>query len=162
MIDLRFLVNLKKKYIMKKINIVLATSLAFATTTASADIANAEKLAHKYTAVAKSANANFAGPSAADGKLFFNRKNKTATGKDQACASCHTSNPADEGKHAVTGRAIRPLSPATNFKRFSDIDKVEQQFTKHCNDIISRDCNAAEKANFITYLMTEKTPSEKR
>ena len=147
---------------MKKINFVLGTLLAFAATAAHADIANAAKLAHKYTSIAKSVNANFSGPSVADGKFFFNRKIKTAAGKAQACASCHTSNPADEGKHAVTGRAIRPLSPAVNFKRFSDIDKVEEQFTRHCNDVIGSDCTAAEKANFITYLMTEKTPSEKK
>jgi len=42
------------------------------------------------------------------------------------------------------------------------LDKVEEQFTQHCNDIIGSDCTAAEKANFITYLMTEKTPSEKK
>jgi hypothetical protein len=147
---------------MKKMNIVLATLLAGAATAANADIANAEKLAHKYTVIAKSVNANFSGPSVADGKFFFNRKIKTAAGKVLACAYCHTSNPADEGKHAVTGRAIRPLSPAINFKRFNDIDKVEEQFTQHCNDVIGSDCTAAEKANFITYLMTEKNPSEKK
>ncbi len=147
---------------MKKMNIVLATLLGFGATAAYADIANADKLAHKYTAIAKSVNAAFSGPSVADGKFFFNRKIKATSGKAQACASCHTSNPADEGKHAVTGRAIRPLSPAVNFKRFSNIDKVEEQFTQHCNDIIGSDCTAAEKANFITYLMTEKTPSEKK
>lgn len=146
---------------MKKMNIVLAASLCFATISAHADLANADKLAHKYTAIAISENVAFSGPSVVDGKFFFNRKIKVATGKAQACASCHTSNPADVGKHAVTGRAIRPLSPAINFKRFSDIDKVEEQFTQHCNDIIGSDCTAAEKANFITYLMTEKTPSEK-
>lgn len=147
---------------MKKMNIALATLLSFTAATAHADIANADKLAHKYTVIAKSVNANFSGPNVADGKFFFNRKIKAASGKAQACASCHTSNPADEGKHAVTGRAIRPLSPAVNFKRFSDIDKVEEQFAQHCNDIIGSDCTAAEKANFIAYLMTEKTPSEKK
>ena len=147
---------------MKKMNIALATLLSFTAATAHADIANADKLAHKYTVIAKSVNANFSGPNVADGKFFFNRKIKAVSGKAQACASCHTSNPADEGKHAVTGRAIRPLSPAVNFKRFSDIDKVEEQFTQHCNDIIGSDCTAAEKANFIAYLMTEKTPSEKK
>ena len=147
---------------MRKINIALGAILSVAAVYAHADIANAEKLAHKYTTIAKSVNADFAGPSATEGKLFFNRKIKTAAGKAQACASCHTANPADEGKHAVTGRAIRPLSPAVNFKRFSDIYKVEEQFTEHCNDIIGNDCTAAEKTNFITYLMTEKTPSIKK
>lgn len=71
----------------------------------------------------------------------------------------HTSNPADEGKHVVTGKAIRPLSPVVNFKRFTDIDKVEGQFTQYCDDIIGSDCTAAEKTNYITYLLSEKTPT---
>jgi hypothetical protein len=61
----------------------------------------------------------------------------------------------------VTRTAIRPLSSAVNFKRLNDIDEVEEQFSQHCNDIIGSDFTAAEKANFITYLMAEKTPSEK-
>ncbi|MGZ8257961.1 MAG: DUF1924 domain-containing protein [Methylotenera sp.] len=147
---------------MKKLNIVLAALLGFTAYSAQADVANAEKLAHKYSVIAKSVNPDYAGPSAADGKFFFNRKIKLANGKEMACASCHTSNPADEGKHIVTGKAIRPLSPVVNFKRFADIDKVEEQFTLHCNDIIGSDCTAAEKANYITYLLTEKTPTAKK
>lgn len=144
---------------MTKLNIVLAALLGLAAISAQADVANAEKLAHKYSSIAKSVNPDFTGPSVADGKFFFNRRIKLANGKEMACASCHTSNPANEGKHVVTGKPISPLSPAVNFKRFSDIDKVETQFTQHCNDIIGSDCTAAEKANYITYLLTEKTPT---
>ena len=79
-----------------------------------------------------------------------------------ACASCHTANPADEGKHIVTGKAIRPLSPVVNAKRFEDFEKVQEKFTQHCKDIIGSDCTAAEKANYITYLLTEKTPTAKK
>jgi hypothetical protein len=49
-----------------------------------------------------------------------------------------------------------------NHKRFSDVEKVEEQFTEHCNDIIGSDCTAAEKANYIAYLLTEKTPSTRQ
>lgn len=146
---------------MKKLNIVLAALLGLAAFSANADTANAERLANKYTVIAKSVNADYAGPTVADGKFFFNRKIKTASGKEMACASCHTTNPADVGKHVVTGKPINPLAPAVNFKRFSDIEKVEEQFTLHCNDIIGSDCTAAEKASYITYLLTEKTPSAK-
>lgn len=147
---------------MKHLNIVLAALLGFAAFSAQADVASAQKLADKYTIIAKNVNPDFAGPSAADGKFFFNRKIKGANGKETACASCHTQNPANEGKNIVTGKSIAPLSPAVNFKRFNDLDKVEDQFTQHCNDIIGSDCTAAEKANYITYLLTEKTPSAKK
>jgi hypothetical protein len=56
----------------------------------------------------------------------------------------------------VTNKPIRPLAPAVNDKRFTSVDKVEKNFTKHCNDIIGRDCTAQEKGNFIAYLLTVK------
>jgi len=144
---------------MKSLNIVLLALLSLSAASANANVANAEKLVSIYTAIAKHDNPEYAGPTAADGKFFFNRKIKLGNGKVMACASCHTPNPADEGKHIVTGKAIRPLSPVVNAKRFDDFEKVQDKFTQHCKDIIGSDCTAAEKASYITYLLTEKTPS---
>jgi mono/diheme cytochrome c family protein len=146
---------------MKKMNLLLVALLGFGASFAHADVENAVKLEKKYASFAKAANPEYAGPSAVAGKHFFNRQIKLANGKAAACASCHTSNPADEGKHMVTGKPIKPLSPMVNYKRFSDVEKVEEQFTLHCNDIIGSDCTAEEKANYIAYLLTEKTPSKK-
>lgn len=147
---------------MKKLNITLVALLSLASVSAQANVANAEKLVSIYSAVAKHDNPDYAGPTAVEGKFFFNRKIKLGNGKEMACASCHTANPADEGKHAITGKAIRPLSPVVNAKRFEDFDKVQEKFTQHCKDIIGSDCTAAEKANYITYLLTEKTPTAKK
>lgn len=146
---------------MKQTNLLLIALLGFSASFAHADVANAVKLEKKYAAFAKTANPEYGGPSAVSGKHFFNRQIKLANGKTAACASCHTANPADEGKHIVTGKPIKPLSPMVNYKRFSDVEKVEEQFTLHCNDIIGSDCTAEEKANYIAYLLTEKTPSKK-
>ncbi len=146
---------------MKNLSIVLAALLGLATFSAQADVENAVKLEKKYQSFAKTANPEYSGPSAVDGKLFFNRKIKGANGKSTSCSSCHTHNPANEGKHIVTGKKIAPLSPNVNAKRFADVDKVEENFTKHCNEVIGADCTAAEKANYIAYLLTEKTPSAK-
>jgi len=146
---------------MKSTKLFILTLLSVATFSANADVTNAEKLATKYYSIAKEINPDFKAPSVADGKTFFNRQ-FNVNGKQIACASCHTSNPADEGKHIVTGKPIRPLSPIVNEKRFTDIDKVEAKFTEHCNDILGADCTAAEKSNFISYLITEKSPSVKK
>lgn len=147
---------------MKNLNVLFAVAVSLASMSARADVQNAVKLEKTYSTFAKAANPEYAGPSAVDGKFFFNRKIKLANGKEAACASCHTSNPADEGKHMITGKVIKPLSPMVNYKRFSDVNKVEEQFTLHCNDIIGSDCTAAEKANYIAYLLTEKTPTIKQ
>ncbi len=140
---------------MRKISIGLFAALALVAFGAQADQASAQKLADKYAAIAKNIDPASKGLSADDGKAFFNRE-LTIRGKQIACASCHTTNPADHGKHAVTGKKIEPLAPAANAKRFSNIDKVEKNFEKHCLDIIGRDCTAQEKGNFIAYLLTVK------
>lgn len=140
---------------MRSTSIALSLLFAFGSLSAHADEASAQKLADKYASIAKHANPNSTGLSASDGKAFFNRE-ITVKGKQVACASCHTANPADTGKHIVTGKPIRPLAPSANAKRFTDIDKVETQFTEHCNDVIGRDCSAQEKGNFITYLLSVK------
>ncbi|BCM26313.1 MAG: DUF1924 domain-containing protein [Methylophilaceae bacterium] len=142
---------------MKKISIALIALLSASVMSAHADVESAHKLANKYLGIAKAINPEYKDFSAEDGKAFFNRE-ITVKGKQVACASCHTANPADPGKHIVTGKPIRPLSPVVNAKRFADLDKVEKNFTSHCNDIIGRDCTAQEKANFIAYLLTADKP----
>lgn len=140
---------------MKTNKIALGLLFALASVSAQADITSAQKLAAKYEAIAKHISPAATGLSASDGKAFYNRE-ITVKGKQIACASCHTSNPADTGKHIVTGKPIRPLAPSANPNRFADIDKVEKQFTDHCNDVIGTDCTAQEKGNFITYLLSIK------
>ncbi|OIQ86081.1 cytochrome c'' precursor [mine drainage metagenome] len=138
---------------MRKITLFIA--LALASVGAQADQDSAQKLADKYAAIAKNVNPSSTGLSVEAGKAFFNRQ-LTIRGKQVACASCHTANPANVGKHMMTGKAIQPLAPAANPKRFSDLDKVEKNFEKHCMDIIGRDCTAQEKGNFIAYLLSVK------
>jgi hypothetical protein len=134
---------------------------------AHANAITAQKIADKYAAAAKADDSNYAGLSAEDGKTFFNREviqfkgDIKNPGKAIACASCHTANPADSGKHIVTGKSIKPLSPVVNAKRFNSIKDVEKKFTKHCNEVVGSDCTPQEKGNYIAYLLTEKTPSNK-
>lgn len=146
---------------MKKLSIVLAALLGLSAISAQASVANAKKLVIIYHTQAIAENKDFPGPSAEEGKVFFNNKVKAANGKETACASCHTANPADNGKNIETGKTIKPLSPVVNEKRFADFDKVEAKFTQHCVDILGADCTAAQKANYISYVLTEKTPTAK-
>ena len=138
---------------MSKFSSTVVILLSACSMSAYADIDTAKKLADKYATIAKHIDPQFKGLSEEEGKAFYTRE-LTIKGKQVACASCHTSNPADTGKHLVTGKPIRPLSPVANEKRFSSLDKVEKNFTKHCHDIIGRDCTAKEKGDFIAYLLT--------
>ncbi len=75
---------------------------------------------------------------------------------DFTCSGCHTEDPRKEGKHIETKKPIKPLAPSVNPERFTEVKKVEKNFTEHCYDLHDRDCRAYEKANFLTYLMSVK------
>jgi hypothetical protein len=140
---------------MRNTSIALLAALGLFSASAFADPASAQKLADKYAVIAKNVDPNYKGLSADSGKAFFTRE-LTIRGKQVACASCHTTNPANPGKHIVTKKPIKPLAPAANPERFSDVAKVEKNFEKHCLEIIGRDCTAEEKGNYIAYMLTVK------
>lgn len=81
----------------------------------------------------------------------------TLQGREWSCASCHTAVPSQAGRHAATGKAIRPLAPAFNPERFTDAAKVEKWFRRNCNDVMGRECSAAEKADILSWLLTVKS-----
>ena len=90
--------------------------------------------------------------SAERGKAFFNTKH----GSDWSCASCHTDNPAANGKHAKSDKLIQPMAPSANAERFTDPKKVEKWFKRNCNDVLDRVCTPQEKGDVLAYLMTVK------
>jgi cytochrome c peroxidase len=90
--------------------------------------------------------------SAEQGRVFFNAKH----GGDWSCASCHGAPPTHQGKHASTGKVIKPLAPAFNPQAFTDSVRVEKWFRRNCNDVLSRECSAAEKADVLAYLISLK------
>ena len=104
----------------------------------------------EYEVQAKKENPKFTGFDSGRGKVFFNMKH----GGEWMCASCHTDNPANEGKHIVTGKVIRPMSPAVNHLRFTETAKVEKWFKRNCKDVLSRECTAQEKGDFLAYLLS--------
>jgi hypothetical protein len=101
---------------------------------------------------AAEASPGFQGFSATRGEQFF----RTTHGNDWSCATCHTKSPAEQGKHARTGKPIKPLSPLANPERFTDQAKVDKWFRRNCNDVLDRACTPLEKGDVLTYLMTLK------
>jgi hypothetical protein len=90
--------------------------------------------------------------SAARGQEFFT----TRHGREWSCSSCHGAVPIGAGSHATTGKSIAPLAPAFNTGRLSDAAKTEKWFRRNCNDVVGRECSAAEKADVISWLRTLK------
>jgi len=89
---------------------------------------------------------------AAAGEKLYN----TVGPKQLACASCHTNSPKNVGKHAKTNKAIDPMAPSVNAKRFTDAANVEKWFKRNCNDALGRACTTQEKGDFMTYVLSVK------
>lgn len=89
--------------------------------------------------------------SAERGRLLFTKK-----ALDWSCSTCHTSDPRDAGRHTVTGKAIQPLAPSANARRFTDAAKAEKWFRRNCRDVLDRECSAREKGDLLTYLLSLK------
>jgi Domain of unknown function (DUF1924) len=99
-----------------------------------------------YTAQAAAA------PVPARGESLFT----TNHGRDWSCSSCHGALPTQTGKHAATGKPIAPLAPAFDAGRFTDAAKAEKWFRRNCNDVVGRECSAAEKADVLAWLISIK------
>jgi uncharacterized membrane protein len=87
---------------------------------------------------------------AAKGEAFF----KASHGQEWQCTSCHGKSPMAGGRHASTDKAIEPLAPTANAKRFTDSAKVEKWFRRNCKDVLARECTAVEKADVLAWLIS--------
>jgi hypothetical protein len=117
------------------------------TSMAAANAATPSELLGSYRT--QSGNAE---PDPSRGRQFFNASH----GHEWRCASCHGTVPTQTGRHAATGKSIAPLAPAFNPERFTDASKTEKWFRRNCNDVVGRECSAAEKADLLAWLLTLK------
>jgi len=83
------------------------------------------------------------------GLAFFSNRH----GGEWSCASCRGKPPVSTGKHASTGKSIDALAPAFNVKAFTSTARVDKWFRRNCNDVLKRECSAAEKADVLAYLL---------
>jgi cytochrome c553 len=139
---------MKKNYSIKRLLLLTVAACTLSTAIAATDL----KEQHAgWTVQAKSADAGFA-PSAERGKNFYGRIFR-AGNEMASCATCHTANPKAVGKHAMTGKEIPALSPSSNPERFTDAKKSEKWFKRNCNDVVGRECTAAEKSDLTAWLL---------
>lgn len=132
-------------FIRKSMSLLLACAAVLGAQALAADTSPAQQLSQWSTVAGKPG-------SAAQGQVFFNSKQ----GGQWSCASCHGTPPTGDGKHASTGKAIKPLAPAFNPQVFTDSARVDKWFRRNCKDVLSRECSAAEKADVMAYLLSLK------
>jgi hypothetical protein len=137
---------------MLMFRIFLSLSLAVMAAGLTANSALAETPAEVLVAIKAEASATpgFQEFSATRGESFF----KTKHNHNLSCSTCHTENPAAQGKHSETDKLIKPLAPAANEERFTDMKKVAKWFKRNCSDVLDRECTAQEKGDVLSYLLT--------
>jgi hypothetical protein len=118
--------------------------------------ASPSELLQGYTAQAKKESPAFKEFSASAGEKFYRASVKHSSGRQISCASCHTDNPRNAGKHEKTSKEILPLAPSANKARFADSVNVEKWFKRNCQDVLESACTAQEKGNFIAYILSVK------
>jgi len=107
-----------------------------------------------YAKAAKAAEPGFTGFSAARGEAIYRARN-TANADFPSCATCHTDDPTQPGRHAKTGREIAPAAVSANPKRFTDAEKVEERFNRDCKTVLGRVCSPRDRGDFITFLSSK-------
>jgi mono/diheme cytochrome c family protein len=132
---------------------ISTSSLITRALAAAATVVNTAASALPPAQIAASYSALASAPAdPARGERFF----ATVHGREWRCASCHGVLPTQPGRHAATGREIGALAPAFHPGRLTDPAKVEKWFRRNCNDVVGRECTAAEKADVLAWLINLK------
>jgi hypothetical protein len=133
------------------IRIAVAAGLLLAAGAEAAD-PQRQKILDAYAAEATRAVPGFAGFSAERGQALYAGPHAGGDRGADACATCHTADPAARGRHHKTGRAIEPMAVSVNPARFTDMEEVEKRFARDCKNVLGRACTAEEKGDFIAFL----------
>jgi hypothetical protein len=123
------------------------------TVLAAAGVARAETPAdiqRGFEAAARQRAPDFSAFSARRGEAFFNARH----GSEWSCATCHTTDPRQPGRHAATGKTIAPLAPSANAERFTRPAEVDKWFRRNCNDVLGRACTPLEKGDVLAWLLS--------
>ncbi len=101
--------------------------------------------------------ASGAGPfSAEKGELLWQKEVVSAKdGRARSCTTCHGNDLRSTGKHAKTGKAIEPLSPAVNAERLSSAKKIRKWFKRNCKWTWGRECTPQEKGDFLSFIRSQ-------
>ena len=90
------------------------------------------------------------------GKTFWNQSFHPADAQqERRCATCHTTDLRQSGRHVTTGKEIKPLAPSVTAKRLTNTDKMRKWLDRNCKWTLGRECTAQEKGNVLMYLQNQ-------
>lgn len=132
----------------KTLGVVLMTGMFAVPLAVQASVADEQLAAYQ---------ASGAGPfSAQKGEQMWQQKVISAKdGRARSCSTCHGDNLRSTGKHAKTGKAIKPLSPAVNAERLTSAKKISKWFKRNCKWTWGRECTPQEKGDFLSFIQSQ-------
>ncbi len=92
--------------------------------------------------------------SAEAGQKLWNQE-FTRKGKIRQCSTCHTNDLRNYGKHARTGKIIKPMAKSVNPKRLTKLKKIRKWLKRNCKWTLGRECTPQEKANLLIYIQSQ-------
>lgn len=133
---------------MKTLNGVLLAGLVAMPLITSASVVDQQQATYR---------ASGAGPfSAETGEQLWQQDVVSARdGRVRSCTTCHGANLRSTGKHAKTGKAIKPLSPAVNSERLASAKKIRKWFKRNCKWTWGRECTAQEKGDLLSFIQNQ-------
>ena len=117
---------------------LVGAAIAVTPVLAVAGDAARDAILQSYAEQAAGEDPGFAGFSADRGQALYMGPHQGGNPETTACAACHTADPAAEGRHRKTGRAIEPMAVSVNPGRFTDPEEVEKQFGRDCKNVLGR------------------------
>lgn len=99
-------------------------------------------------------NPGFAGFSPERGAAFFKATQKGGKPDTPSCTTCHGETPFATGKTRA-GKPIDPMAVSANPARYTDPREVEKWFGRNCMSVLGRECTAAEKGDFISFMASQ-------
>jgi cytochrome c553 len=130
--------------------LLAAAGFCFGTGLAHAD-PNRDAILADLMTQAKAADTAFASFSADRGKAFFLATQTSGKPDTASCTTCHTKDPKAKGQSRA-GQDIAPMAVSKTPDRYTDAEKVAKWFVRNCASVLGRECSAAEKGDFITYM----------
>jgi len=146
---------MKRRHALSRITTSLLLALACATLALPSYGADPrQQIITGYEAAAKAAAPDFNGFSADRGKAFFLASPGTGKPETPSCTTCHTADPRTSGKTRA-GKPIAPMAVSKQSDRYLEAAKVEKWFRRNCRSVLGRECTAAEKGDFLTFMVTQ-------
>ena len=91
----------------------------------------------------------------AKAKRDWTKEVKNEEGETSSCSTCHGTDLTKAGSHEKTKKVIEPMSHKVNAERITEEKKIEKWFKRNCKEVWSRECTVQEKADFLSYLISQ-------